>query len=131
MPKRKPFAPIEGETQSYTMRFMKEHMDRLKEMADEENSVPSLIRKAVAEFLKPAVSLAEPVPVPGGFTPEPSLANAEDGFRLGDEAACERLEKNQRLSIKMATGGTIGQDIARRIKLDLIGADDAGQELPD
>lgn len=52
---------------------------------------------------------------------EPTLANTEEGFRLGVEAACEKVSKNVRLGVKMATGISMGEDIAKRIRLDLLG----------
>ena len=52
---------------------------------------------------------------------EPTLANTEEGFKLGVEAACEKVSKNVRLGVKMATGISMGEDIAKRIRLDLLG----------
>ena len=52
---------------------------------------------------------------------KPSLANTEEGFKLGVDAACEAIANNTRLNVKMATGMTMGQDMAVRIKKDLLG----------
>jgi len=49
------------------------------------------------------------------------LAETESGFKLGVEAACERVAKNSRLGVKMSTGMTMGEDIANHIRKDLLG----------
>tara|TARA_R110000787_G_scaffold62219_1_gene140832 strand:+ start:3046 stop:3303 length:258 start_codon:yes stop_codon:yes gene_type:complete len=51
----------------------------------------------------------------------PTLAETESGFKLGVEAACERVAKNSRLGVKMSTGMTMGEDIANHIRKDLLG----------
>ena len=50
-----------------------------------------------------------------------TLAETESGFKIGVEAACERVAKNSRLGIKMSTGITMGEDIANHIRKDLLG----------
>ena len=52
---------------------------------------------------------------------EPSLASTEEGFTLGVEAACEYIAKSARLNVKMSTGMLMGEDMALRIKKDLLG----------
>ena len=79
-----------------------------------------LVKTAVAAFLHGGIGSVSSTP-PDGPTAEPSLANTEQGFALGVEAACERIAKSARLGVKMATGVTMGEDLAHRIKLDLLG----------
>jgi hypothetical protein len=83
------------------------------------NGTPDVPGEVAAEpFLNPCmVAGGTPDIVP----PEPTLANTEEGFRLGVEAACEKVSKNVRLGVKMATGISMGEDIAKRIRLDLLG----------
>jgi|TARA_R110000823_G_C15869143_1_gene493983 hypothetical protein len=52
---------------------------------------------------------------------EPSLATTEEGFKMGVEAACEFIAKSARLNVKMSTGMSMGEDMALRIKKDLLG----------
>lgn len=81
-------------------------------------------QKEVEQHVKPRDEVIEqpateaPAAVP---LAEPSLANTEKGFRLGVEVACDRVARNVRLGVKMSTGITMGEDIAKRIRMDLLG----------
>ena len=82
------------------------------------------ILKAVQTYYEGATPKTFSKVKPVVVTPEPvveTLAQTEQGFVLGVRAACERLAKNLRLSTRMATGLTIGEDIAANIEKDLIG----------
>jgi|TARA_R110000744_G_scaffold154511_1_gene269309 hypothetical protein len=89
----------------------------------------ALVKMAVEDYFNGApdvpVEVPNPCMVEGGTPditpPEPTLANTEEGFKLGVEAACEKVSKNVRLGVKMATGISMGEDIAKRIRLDLLG----------
>ena len=108
-----------------SIRFTPEARQEVTDEAGKRGMSDSGVMKAAfAEFIK------EPVIPPNGtqqaieaitLASEPLLVNTEKGFTLGVEAACEAVAKSTRLSIKMATGRTLGEDIAAQIRLNLLG----------
>jgi len=76
-----------------------------------------------ASFVRAAVAAALSVPQEQTEAP-PKMDDMETddrSYAAGVEDACSRVAKNSRLTLTMATGGTMGEDIAQRIKRDLLG----------
>jgi len=78
-------------------------------------SPAEFVRMAVGEALgisEGAIkALADVVP--------PEKNTSDTGYNDGVDDACAMVRKNVRLGVKLATGITIGEDIANRIKRDL------------
>ena len=123
-------------TKTLTIRFELDMRQAIANAAKEQGcSDGMLVKKAVQQFLDGPVTheTATTPPAAPKLTetrveeqqpdPEPSLVNTEKGFKLGVEAACEKVSQSKRLGVMMATGITFGEDIANRIRLDLLGAD--------
>jgi hypothetical protein len=115
----------------FEVAFPKDLLKEIKKRAGQEKAyVGEFIVSAVEGYMMgPHEVTASP---PSAVTPEkiievvekaskPSLATTEEGFTLGVEAACEFIAKSARLNVKMATGMTMGEDMALRIKKDLLG----------
>ncbi|MBT4083101.1 MAG: hypothetical protein HOE83_04905 [Alphaproteobacteria bacterium] len=128
-----PRPKLNAPTKTLNVTFLADARDAIAERAYRDRiSDGAVVRNAVDQFLLgivdgvtaiheidieadlvAAIKQAEP-------TSEPSLANTEKGFELGVEAACELMAKNSRMALKMATGITMGEDIAARIKKELL-----------
>ena len=114
---------LNGKTQTYNVVFLVETLDAVKRFADGVQISPAaFVRGAVAEALIVSVTPAEV-----GLNPSPEiikLAESKEapmgGYRNGVEDACARLAKNTRLNVKMASGNTMGADIAQHILRDLL-----------
>jgi len=58
---------------------------------------------------------------PAVEAPVESEAPVSKGYADGVEDVCARLVKNPRLAVKMASGGTMGEDIANHLRNHLLG----------
>jgi len=84
------------------------------------------IRAAVSDFLaKPSHPAFEEMDVDVDVVGiakamAEDLSSIENGYAEGVRAAATMVAKNSRLRVPMATGGTMGEDIANRILKDLL-----------
>ncbi len=105
---------LEGKTQTYNLIMPVAVLDAVKALAAKNRVSPAtIVRTAVRQSIDSEFLASKPRRV--------TLADTEEGFRLGVEAACEKVASSARLGMKTAIGITIGEDIAGRIKKDLLG----------
>jgi hypothetical protein len=97
--------------QTYNLTFPVDMLDEVKRVAKEQEiSTPEYVRMAVQAYLG------------GSPPPQPQINEpAPGGFEDGVKAACLKIARNSRLHTRMATGITMGEDIANRILKDLLG----------
>jgi hypothetical protein len=99
---------------------------RVREALDKMASPPSFVRDAIEAALSPPDKITSdlptlvdiPVDKPGGVTPLDT--SGDKTYAEGVQAACLIIARNARLNVKMASGGTMGEDIANRILKDLL-----------
>jgi hypothetical protein len=106
---------VEGETRRYNVLFRVKTLDALKRFTDETKTSP-------ASFVRGAVEEALSMPIGASRTPQGVAVEetSSKGYRDGVEDACARLAKNSRLALKMSNGMSMGEDIAARIRKDLL-----------
>lgn len=107
---------LNGPTKSYNVQYTVDELHALELYAIENRqSKAAVVRDAVRGFVNRAS---------GGSTPdgEHPLASVEEAFQMGVEAACDRISADTRLRVKMASGQSMGENIAECIKRDLVGS---------
>ena len=102
---------LEGETQTYNVVFKTSTLNILRKFADETKISPaSFVRGAVEEALALPTNIHATVgKIAGG-----------KGYADGVADACAKVAKNSRLALKMSNGMSMGEDIAARIRKDLL-----------
>jgi len=102
---------VEGETRRYNVLFRVKTLDALKRFTDETKISPaSFVRGAVEEALALPTNIHATVgKISGG-----------ESYADGVADACAKVAKNSRLALKMSNGMSMGEDIAARIRKDLL-----------
>lgn len=101
---------LEGKTKTYNVVFPVDVLDAVNRFAED-------LKISPAEFVREAVAAS--LGLDGGPAAAPQESRNGD-YEKGVDDVCDILRKNVRLSIKLATGISMGEDIANRIKRDLL-----------
>jgi hypothetical protein len=115
---RAPHRPkeLEEETKTLNVIFNMSRFLQIKDYADqnENGSKGKVVRHAVDLYFDgPAQTEPSPPPLR-------EVVDDATGYAEGVRAAALAIAKNSRLNVKMASGGTMGEDIANRILKDLL-----------
>ena len=103
---------LEGKTKTYNVVFPVDVLNAVNRFSED-------LKISPAEFVREAVAASLGV---GGDldTSDATTDNAGGDYAKGVEDACSMLERNVRLSVKLATGISMGEDIANRVRRDLL-----------
>jgi len=101
---------LDGETKSLNVIFT---LDKLAQIIDHGETT----KATKGQVVRDAVDLYFEGPLQTETVPAPFR---EGGYAEGVRAAALMIAKNSRLTVKMASGGTMGEDIANRILKDLL-----------
>jgi len=102
---------LDGKTKTYNVVFPVDVLDAVNRFSED-------LKISPAEFVREAVAAS--LGVDRGPAPSPQTESQSGDYEKGVDDVCNILKKNVRLSIKLATGISMGEDIANRVKRDLL-----------
>ena len=100
---------LDGETETYNVVFPRATLDAVNHFAED-------LKISPAEFVREAVAASLELDA----APSPQTESHSGDYEKGVDDVCNILRKNVRLSIKLATGISMGEDIANRVERDLL-----------